>query len=124
MATRQECKAVKQKINDAIEDLDNALRLLQRGGWPEKEINKVEKSVDKVNQFLNQSEIMEFLQIRTVGEEKELVTYLENKSEDVYGETINLYHRTKNYMENLLSANEELYLMFSSLIDEIRDRFE
>ncbi len=124
LATRQECKAVKQKINDAIEDLDNALRLLQRGGWPEKEINKVEKSVDKVNQFLNQSEIMEFLQIRTVGEEKELVTYLENKSEDVYGETINLYHRTKNYMENLLSANEELYLMFSSLIDEIRDRFE
>ena len=97
---------------------------MQRGGWPEKEINKVEKSVDKVNQFLNQSEIMEFLQIRTVGEEKELVTYLENKSEDVYGETINLYHRTKNYMENLLSANEELYLMFSSLIDEIRDRFE
>ena len=59
-----------------------------------------------------------------MGEEKELVTYLENKSEDVYGETINLYHRTKNYMENLLSANEELYLMFSSLIDEIRDRFE
>lgn len=114
----------KRRIKEGINLTDRAILLLKRKNYQQKELQEIDKKLDKITQEVGEKEGMVILVKRMIETDITMTDDLHEEEEDLEQESIRLYGKMKKYLEDLLEAVSELLPLWQQVMEEINQKYK
>ncbi|MBQ8147388.1 MAG: motility associated factor glycosyltransferase family protein [Lachnospiraceae bacterium] len=116
-------KNLQRMVSDGLHQAERAITLLQRGNGNPKELNAIDKQLEKVTREVSDKLEMRILIKRMIDADIAVSEELWKAEDDLQQESIRLYGQMKTYLSNLLEAVDELLPIWKEVLDEINEKY-
>jgi|GEM_PF-531195 len=114
---------LQKDVKQSIGDVERALKLLEREHGDMREVQQIERKMDKIVRRISEGDGMDIIVKRMIDVDASLNDDLLDGEEDTKLESIRLYQKMKTYLESFAEALAEMLPIWKETLQKINDKY-